>query len=139
VQDNDTDDSGLKDPQPVDGTVRRQTLGQDRFTHSHLSRRMMARVASTALLRVIMSKSPRVDPRYSAICSPHQSKSFSKGMIERKHTDPKTDRHQQRNDGFRSQRWYTHAKVMFSPQRLKWETQANGRKINNTFKSGDSK
>ena len=34
-----------------------------------------------------MSKSPRLVPRYSAICSPHQSKSFSKGTIERKHTN----------------------------------------------------
>ena len=50
---------------------------------------MMARVASTVLLRVIMSKSPKDDPRYIAICSPHQSNSLSKGMIERKHTDPK--------------------------------------------------
>ena len=49
----------------------------------------MARVASTALLRVIISKSPKLNPRYSAICSPHQSKIFSKGMIETKHTDPK--------------------------------------------------
>jgi len=47
---------------------------------------MIAKVASTALLRVIVSKSPRDDPRYSNIWSPHQSKSFSKGMMEMKHT-----------------------------------------------------
>jgi len=75
----------LKDLEPT-YSGEEMALAEDRITHSHLRRRMMARVASTALLRVIESKSPKVDPRNRVIWSPHQSKSFSKGMIERKHT-----------------------------------------------------
>jgi len=93
----------------------------------------MARVASTVLLRVIESRSPKVDPRNRAISSPHQSKSFSKGMIERKHTGENSEV----SNTPRPRWWRSHAKVVFSPQCSKWETQATGRKTNNTFKSGD--
>ena len=75
----------------------------------------MARVASTALLRVIESKSPKLDPRNRDIWSPHQSKSFSNGMIERKHTDENSDvsnRPRPRVDGgTHTQRLFFHPSV----------------------------
>jgi len=93
----------------------------------------MARVASTALLRVMASKSPKVDPRNRAIWSPHQSKSFSKGTIEMKHTGPEL---LMSNNTPRPRRWYSHPKVVLLPQSWKCETQATGSKSSNTFKSG---
>lgn len=72
-------------------------------TYWQLASRMMANVASTALdayvrtmqtqsrectnlFNVIIKRSPRFNPRYTCISSPPQSNSFSRGIMDRKHT-----------------------------------------------------
>lgn len=60
-------------------------------------------------------------------------------MMAMKHTNEgEVGPDQRTHEVFQYQRCYIHAKVLSSCQCLKWEAQANGRKINKTFRSEES-
>lgn len=112
-------------------------------TYSHRKRRMIARVASTALgmrsqrglvmdgqiwrtylFNVIMIKSPRSGPQYIASCSPPQSNIFSSEIIARKQTGRRFSERTGTAEGYDIR-----AKVSPCVHSWKWDTQARGMKM----------